>query len=106
MADWTDVAAVADFPPGACRTAIADGVAIAVFNVDGRYYAIEDCCSHEQQALSEGRVDGLEVICPRHLARFSLVDGKALAAPAYEPVAVFPVRVEGGVVQVRDDRFD
>lgn len=106
MSDWIDVAAAADFPPGSVRTVDADGVAIAVFNVDGNYYAIEDCCSHEQQTLSEGRVEGREIICPRHLARFSLVSGEALAAPAYEPVAVFPVRLQDGQIQVRDDRFD
>ena len=45
-------------------------------------------------------VEGEEVICPRHGARFSLVTGAALTPPAYEPVATFPVRVEEGVVQV------
>jgi len=66
----------------------------------GRYHAIEDLCSHEAEALSWGVVEGEEVICPRHGARFSLVTGAALTPPAYEPVAVFPVRVEEGVVQV------
>ncbi len=106
MAEWTDVARQADFPPGTCRTVIADGVQMAVFNIDGRYYAIEDLCTHEAETLSNGEVEGCEIICPRHAARFSLVTGEALAPPAFEPVAVFPVRVEQGMVQVRDHRFD
>ncbi len=106
MSEWTDVAAVADFSPGSYRQVEVDGVAVAVFNVDGRYYAIEDVCSHEAETLSNGQLTGLEINCPRHAARFSLVTGEALSPPAYEPVAIFPVRVENGRVQVRDDRFD
>jgi len=106
MAAWMDVAAAADFPPGSVRTVDADGVPIAVFNVGGEYYAIEDCCSHEAGTLSDGTVEGREIICPRHFARFSLVSGAALSPPAYEPVASFPVRIADGMVQVRDDRFD
>lgn len=106
MSDWTDVAAVADFLPGSCRQVEVDGVAIAVFNVDGRYYAIEDACSHEAETLSNGQLSGLEITCPRHAARFSLVTGEALSPPAYEPIAIFPVRLDNGRVQVRDDHFD
>lgn len=104
--DWIDVAAVADFPPGSRRTLDAAGTPIAVFNVDGAYYAIEDLCTHEAETLSGGRLEGCEIVCPRHQARFSLRTGAALCPPAYEAVATFPVRVASGRVQVRDDRFD
>lgn len=106
MSEWTDVAAAAEFGPGTCRCVEVDGVVIAVFNVDGRYYAIEDLCSHESSTLSNGTLSGLEITCPRHAARFSLVTGEALSPPAYEPVPVFPVRVAAGRVEVRDPRFD
>ena len=106
MGEWIDVAAAADFPPGSFRRLEVDGVAIAVFNVDSRYYAIEDVCSHEAETLSGGALDGVEITCPRHAARFSLVTGEALSPPAYEPIATFPVRLEQGRVQVRDNRFD
>lgn len=106
MSEWTDVAGVAEFLPGSCVRLNVDGVDMAVFNVDGRYYAIEDLCSHEAETLSNGAVNGLEITCPRHEARFSLVTGEALSPPAYEPIAVFPVRVADGRVQVRDARFD
>ncbi len=106
MDDWTDIAVTTDFPSGTRQTVNAGGTQIAVFNVDGNYYAIEDLCSHESETLSEGTLNGLEITCPAHQARFSLVDGAALSAPAYEPIATFPVRVVDGMVQVRDDRFD
>ncbi|MCC4117767.1 non-heme iron oxygenase ferredoxin subunit [Aromatoleum toluclasticum] len=100
-AEWVDVAKVADFADGTVRVvALEDGREVAVFNVGGRFYAIEDRCSHEEEALSWGVTEGDEVICPRHGARFSLVTGAALTPPACEPVATFAVRVEGGIVQV------
>jgi 3-phenylpropionate/trans-cinnamate dioxygenase ferredoxin subunit len=103
---WIDAVAVNDLPSGACRAVHAHGVFIAVFNVDGTFYAIEDVCSHEEETLSTGVLEGGEITCPRHGARFSVVTGEALSAPAYEPVATFPVRIEGGMVQVRTGRPD
>ena len=102
---WFDVCAEADLPPGACRAVDADGIQIAVFNVDGGYYAIENLCSHEQETLSTGELAGSEVTCPRHGARFSVITGAALCEPAEEPVATFAVRVANGVVQVGSDRI-
>ncbi|MGH8620206.1 MAG: non-heme iron oxygenase ferredoxin subunit [Burkholderiales bacterium] len=106
MADWMDVAPAADLPPGTWRTAESDGTAIVVFNVDGTLYAIENVCTHDGGRLTGGEVQGDEIVCPRHGARFCVKTGAALSPPAYEPTATFPVRVEGGIVQVRDDRWD
>ncbi|WP_024302711.1 non-heme iron oxygenase ferredoxin subunit [Pseudogulbenkiania sp. MAI-1] len=106
MSDWVDVAPADEFEPGSFRTLDVDGVPVAVFNVNGRYYAIEDLCTHEAETLSEGDILDENIICPRHGSMFSLVTGEALTPPAYEPVATFPVRVENGMVQVKDDRFD
>jgi 3-phenylpropionate/trans-cinnamate dioxygenase ferredoxin component len=105
MADWVAVARVEDFPPGTVRTLEIEGMPIAVFNLNGRYHAIEDRCSHEAETLSDGEIADDEIICPRHGARFSIPTGQALSPPAYEPVATFPVRVEGGMVMVKDDRW-
>jgi len=104
VADWVDVARVKDFPPGSVRALEVEGTPVAVFNVAGRYYAIEDVCTHEEETLSAGEVEGEEIVCPRHGARFSLVTGAALSPPAYEAVATFAVRIEDGVVKVRDER--
>jgi 3-phenylpropionate/trans-cinnamate dioxygenase ferredoxin subunit len=104
MAAWVDIAPAAQIPPGSFRSVDIDGTQIAVFNVDGAFHAIEDVCTHDGGTLTGGCVDGAEVTCPRHGARFSVLTGEALGPPAYEPVMTFAVRVEGGVVQVRDDR--
>jgi len=105
MSEWIDVARADEFATGTCRSIDVDGIQVAVFNVGGNYYAIEDLCSHEAEALCGGDVEGLEVVCPRHGSHFSLLTGEALCPPAYEPVATFPVRVEDGKVQVRDERW-
>ena len=105
MAEWVDVAKVEDFPPGTVRTLEIEGTPIAVFNLNGHYYAIEDVCTHEAETLSDGAVEGEEIVCPRHGAHFSIVTGAALSPPAYEPVTTFPMQVEGGMVMVKDDRW-
>jgi 3-phenylpropionate/trans-cinnamate dioxygenase ferredoxin subunit len=83
-----------------------EGTRVAVFNLQGKYFAIEDVCTHDGGILTGGVVEGEQIICPRHGARFSIKTGEALTAPAYEPTATFPVRVVAGEVQVKDDRCD
>jgi 3-phenylpropionate/trans-cinnamate dioxygenase ferredoxin subunit len=106
MSDWVDVAPVTELEPGSYKVVDADDAVIAVFNIEGEFYAIEDVCTHDYAELTGGDVEGHEIICPRHGARFDIKTGEALTPPAYEPVATLPVRVENGVVQVKDDRWD
>lgn len=106
MSDWIDVETANALAPGQCRIVDADGTRIAVFNLDGDFVAIEDVCTHDGGELASGCREGDVIVCPRHGARFCLRTGEALSAPAFEPTAVFPVRVTQGVVQVRDDRWD
>ena len=106
MSDWITVARVDELAPGEWRVADVEDTRIVVFNLDGEYYAIEDVCTHDGGELASGTLEGDEVICPRHGARFCVRTGEALSAPAWEPTATFPVRIENGIVQVRDDRWD
>ena len=106
MSDWVDVARDDEIEPGAYRAVDVDDVPILVFNVEGGFYAIEDMCSHEEYPMAGGEVKGDRITCPQHGAEFCLRTGAALTAPAYEPLTKFPVRVQDGVVQVRDDRWD
>jgi len=106
MSDWIDVVAENELAPGTSRTIDVDGTDVAVFNLDGAYYAIEDVCTHDGGVLTGGEVDGDVIVCPRHGARFSIRTGEVLAPPAYEDVPTFPVRIEAGIVQVRDARWD
>jgi 3-phenylpropionate/trans-cinnamate dioxygenase ferredoxin subunit len=106
MSEWVTVAREGELAPGEWRTADLDGTSVVVFNIDGELYAIEDVCTHDGGQLTGGHVEGDEIVCPRHGARFSIRTGEALSAPAYEPTATFPVRVADGAVQVRDERWD
>lgn len=106
MAEWTFVCALSQLLPGEMTVAWDGDTPIAVFNIDGELYALEDRCSHEDFELSSGNFDAGEasVECVLHGARFDVRDGNALCAPAYEPVAKFPVKIEDGLVYTRDDR--
>ena len=105
VGDWIEVAAVGALPSGGFIRADLDGTEIALFNVDGVYHAIEDVCTHDGGTLTGGAIEGEQIVCPRHGARFSILTGDALTPPAYEPVQKFPVRVECGKIQVKDPRW-
>ncbi|MFT5220410.1 MAG: 3-phenylpropionate/trans-cinnamate dioxygenase ferredoxin subunit [Gammaproteobacteria bacterium] len=106
MNDWVTVAGVEELASGEHRVVDVDDTQIVVFNLDGQYYAIEDVCTHDGGKLTGGSVEGEQIVCPRHGARFCIRTGAALSAPAYEPTSTFLVRMENGVIQVRDDRWD
>ena len=102
MTDWVDAidaSALTD-----CEHVLleVDGYEVALFNVGGEFYAIENQCSHAAVALAEGAVEGDQIVCPLHGARFCLKTGVAKCPPAYEPIQVFPVRIAAGKVQVGD----
>jgi len=106
MSDWINVGSVEEIPPGTHKVTEADGVMIAVFNVEGKFYAIEDVCTHDGGILTGGPINGCIITCPRHGATFDIRNGTALTAPAYEPTASFPIRIQDGMVQTKDDRWD
>ena len=106
MSGWVTVARADELAPGQWTSVDVDGARVAVFNLDGGYYAIEDVCTHDGGILTGGSVEGDAIVCPRHGARFCIRTGAALTAPAYEATAKFPVRIENGEVQVCDDRWD
>ena len=106
MSDWVDAARADELRPGCHVVVDVDGVEVAVFNVDGEFLAIEDVCTHDGWELACGALEGDVIVCPRHAAKFSLRTGEVLAPPAYEAVATLGTRVAGGMVQVRDERWD
>ncbi|MCX8048622.1 MAG: non-heme iron oxygenase ferredoxin subunit [Methylohalobius sp.] len=105
MSDWVVVCKEEALPPGRHRVVEINGTEVAIINVDGRYYAIEDRCTHDGAEIASGHIEGEAIVCPRHGARFCLKTGRALTPPAYEDLHVFPVRVENGTIQVQDDRL-
>lgn len=93
--EWLDVGPAADLPEGRVRLVEHDDLRIAVCNVDGAYYAIEDVCTHDGGPLDQGELEGEEIECPRHGARFNVRTGDATLMPAIVGVRTFPVKVEG-----------
>ena len=77
-----------------------DGKKIALFNVDGALYAIDDSCTHRGGPLSEGELSGKEVTCPWHGAMFDVTTGQVLRPPAPQGVSGYNIRVEGGDIEV------
>jgi 3-phenylpropionate/trans-cinnamate dioxygenase ferredoxin component len=89
-----------DVPEGEVRVFEAEGTGIAIARVNGKLFAIEDVCTHDDGPLGEGVLDGCEIECPRHGARFDIRTGAATRMPAAAPVAVFEVKVENGEIFV------
>ncbi len=104
MSDWIRVCTIAELLPGEFTVAWDGDTPILVCNVDGELYALEDRCSHQDFELSAGVLNGNEITCSLHGARFDVRSGNALCAPAYSPVRPFPVKVEDGVIYTRDDQ--
>lgn len=94
-ARFVKVGRAGDVPVGRPEVFELEDRHIAVYRLDGAFYAIEDICTHDGGPLAEGEVEGHEVICPRHGARFDIKTGAALCMPAITPVESYPVRVEG-----------
>jgi nitrite reductase/ring-hydroxylating ferredoxin subunit len=98
--EYVRVARRMDIPAGTMIRVAAGGHVIALANVDGEFFAIDDTCSHEEASLSEGGLTGDVVVCPRHGARFNARTGRVLSLPAVRSVATYAVKVEGDDVFV------
>lgn len=91
---FVKICTVSELPPGEGKYVDEGPEPIAVFNVDGEFFAIDDTCTHGEWSLCDGYVEGHEVECTLHMAKFCLRTGAVTAAPAEIPVKVYPVRVE------------
>jgi 3-phenylpropionate/trans-cinnamate dioxygenase ferredoxin subunit len=100
MSQLTKAANRDELPDGGKKVLEVDGRAIALFKVDGTFYAIDDACTHDGGPLADGELIGCEIQCPRHGARFDLKTGRALCMPAIEPVTAHHVEVRGDDVYV------
>jgi 3-phenylpropionate/trans-cinnamate dioxygenase ferredoxin component len=100
MTEFVKVARTEEIRPGQAKLIDVKGKQIALFNVDGEFFAIDNMCTHEEASLAEGEICGHEVTCPLHGAKFDIRSGAVLGPPAYDDVASYPVRVSGGDVEV------
>jgi nitrite reductase/ring-hydroxylating ferredoxin subunit len=101
MAEFRKVAVVEEVMPGTATMVEAEGKKIALFNLGGTFYAIDDECPHEGGPLSEGEIEGESVVCPWHASVFNIKTGAVEAPPAVTGVAVYEVRVEGSDIEIK-----
>lgn len=101
MAGWLTVGKADEIAAGSVKVVQAGRSRLAVCNVDGAFHCIDDVCTHDGGPLDQGELEGCEIECPRHGARFDVTTGRATRMPAIMPVKVYPVRVENGEIQIQ-----
>ena len=89
--------------PGTALKVEADDLEVAVFNIDGEFYVINDHCTHGPGSLSEGYIDGDVIECNFHNGQFDIKTGEVVAPPCMIPVKTYPAVVEGGTVFIDVD---
>ncbi|MFM8634296.1 MAG: Rieske 2Fe-2S domain-containing protein [Planctomycetia bacterium] len=101
MADFVRVADVTEIPDPGKTLVDVDGEMIALFHVEGQFYAIDDVCTHDGGPLADGELRDHKISCPRHGAKFDIRTGAALTMPAVRPTRAHEVKLEDGGVWVR-----
>jgi len=99
MADFLKCASLSELAPGASKTAEVNGKAVALFNVAGTVYCLDNTCLHRGGPLGEGTLEGDVVTCPWHLWQYNVRTGENLMNPAVK-VAVYPVEVDGEDIKI------
>ena len=97
---WHEVAKADDVAEGKVLAASAANKMIALYRIDGAFYATSDICTHAFALLSDGYLDGDCIECPVHQALFNVKTGEAVSPPAYQAVKTFPCRIEGDDVLI------
>lgn len=98
--EFTKLANVSDVPAGTVKVFEVNGEQIAVCNDGGTIYAIADLCSHDNGPLDQGTLEGGQIECPRHGARFDIKTGQALCLPAVLPIPTYKVEQRGDEIWV------
>ena len=97
---FVKVGKASEVPPGTAKVYEVNDRFVAVCNVDGSLFAVDDVCTHDEGSLEQGDLDGFEIECPRHMARFDVRTGEATALPAVVSIDTFGVRVEGDDIEI------
>jgi 3-phenylpropionate/trans-cinnamate dioxygenase ferredoxin subunit len=97
---YVSVGPLTDFASGPRWLFEIDGQPITLLRIGGEWYAIADLCTHDQGPLGEGELEGFEIECPRHGARFDVRTGKTLLLPAVVDIPAYPVREHEGELQI------
>ena len=99
MGSFVHVADLSDIPPGTAKVIAVQNVEVALFNLEGSIYAIDNMCQHAGGPLGEGKIKGDDVICPWHGYRYHIKTGQYIKNPVMS-VACYPVKVENGKISV------
>ena len=100
MSDFIKIANVEELTPGHAKLVEVNGNEIALFNVGGRFHAIDNNCTHVGGPLCEGEINGSEVTCPWHGATFDVTTGRVLGPPAMEAVNRYNLRIADGSIEI------
>lgn len=98
--DYISVGSADDLADGGRLFLEIDEQPIVIIRQGEQYFAIADVCSHDDGPVGEGALEGNEIICPRHGARFDIRTGRVLALPAFVDIPAYPVRVIGGQIEI------
>lgn len=97
---YVTLARTGDILPGEVKCVETDDYRLAICNVNGSFYCIENTCTHDGGPLDQGSLDGDVIECPRHGARFNVTTGKVVRMPAVTPVETFPVKIDGDSIMI------
>ncbi len=101
VGEWVKVADLGECPPGSLLDIEAGHETIVLANVDGDLYALQNRCSHQDLPLSDGELDGDQLECMYHGARFDVCTGRAMGLPAIKPVETYAVELRGQEIYVQ-----
>jgi len=101
MADFQKVAKTSEIIDGEVVPFYVDGVGIAICNINNNYYAFRDECSHQTFTLSDGDIEGDNIVCQYHGAEFNIKSGQAMCLPATDPIEVYELKVDGDDILVK-----
>ncbi len=100
MSNWVKVAQEADFADGDVRGVEIGDKPIAIYQVEGDFYATDNVCTHAFALLSDGFLDDCTIECPLHAGRFDIRTGKALGRPVTRDIKTYPVKIEAGAILI------
>ena len=103
MAEFTRIASVTDIPKGAMRSYQVGYDHIVLCNVGGKFFALADECSHDAAPISDGKLEGGNLVCARHGAKFDVVSGAVTGPPAVIGIDKYEVKVEGNDILVKPE---
>ncbi len=98
--EFVEIAPADQLPPGERLFIEVEGRSIVIFNIAGTLFATGDVCSHDGGPVGDGELEGYDIICPRHGARFDVRTGEVLLLPAVEDIPAYPVRVREGNIEL------